>query len=55
MFDTRLQAKREGKSALQVALKLMMNGFYGSMGMKDFPKTFYVNKNICIVTDDDKD
>lgn len=29
----------------------MMNGFYGSMGMKDFPKSFYVNKNIAIVTD----
>ena len=23
-----------------------MNGFSGSMGMKDYPKTMYINKNI---------
>lgn len=25
-----------------------MNGFYGSMGMKDYPKTMYINRNLVI-------
>jgi len=23
-----------------------MNGFYGSMGMKDYPKTMYIRKDL---------